>query len=654
VPAREEESITVFIHPNRRHGLTWLLGAIIGLSIPSFAVPVHAASVSGQASAISRVKFQPSIGLERAWDVTSTGVATIDLQRLAAQVSPSGSSAPRAAAMQSHQFAVSARVGARFVGRVDGRWIVAMKLENTSYVVDGQRDPRSSALEVPFVVRMTDQGAFESFEFPMHFPTEGQVAIRALVESLQIVVGGATDDGQWTVGEKSSSGTSTVRYEVTGSDVAGVRMRRTVTAAQRALMGATLPEQRGQFRTTVDASQGEVVWAADGSGLESMTVTEKTTSLSGGARLASSELTFTARRASAQVSGLPRTLEAARASLHDVKLARASFYKVPASLLEHVQGIDWPTARAYYFDKVKSARSETVLLMKMWLRLNPQHADDFVNALDEASRGERTDALEDVVGYGFAALGAAGHTEAQKAIVKALGNDAFTELTRQKALDGLVSVEMPELFVPAAVWQYRESFRGREQEKFEQLSIATNIYGQMGNATLGVKENTDAVLRTLGQLLQSRDTYEQRRALVALGNVADVERTLPMVERFFTHDQEMLRARAYDVFMRTTNPAHFGEFRRRFEREQTTFVRREVFVVAMSMADSPERTAWALEQARTSSDTVIQQRAAAMIGHAIEARAENADALREMLGFVRDREVRRLIYSFIPPTRVKK
>jgi hypothetical protein len=74
----------------------------------------------------------------------------------------------------------------------------------------------------------------------------------------------------------------------------------------------------------------------------------------------------------------------------------------------------------------------------------------------------------------------------------------------------------------------------------------------------------------------------------------------------------------------------------------------------MSMADSPERTAWALEQARTSSDTVIQQRAAAMIGHAIEARAENADALREMLGFVRDREVRRLIYSFIPPTRVKK
>jgi hypothetical protein len=488
----------------------------------------------------------------------------------------------------------------------------------------------------------------------MHFPTEGQVAIRALVESLQVVVGADTDDGQWTVGEKSANGSSTVRYQVTGSDVAGVRMNRTVTAAQRSLMGATLPDQRGQFRTTVDASQGEVVWAADGSGLVSMNVSEKTTSHSAGARVASSELTLTARRSSALVAGVPRTLEAAQASLHDVKLARASFYTVPASLLEHVQGIDWPTARAYYFDKVKTSRSETVLLMKMWLRLNPQHADDFVNALDEAARGTPSEALEDVVGYGFAALGAAGHTEAQKAIVKALDNDAFTELTRQKALDGLVSVEMPETFVPAAVWQYRENLRPRVKETFEQLSIATNIYGQMGNATLGVKDNTDVVLRTLGQLLQSRDPYEQRRALVALGNVADLERTLPMVERFFGNEQEMLRARAFDVFMRSTNPAHFAEFRRRFEREQTTFVRREVFVVAMSMADSPERTAWAVEQARTSNDPVIQQRAAAMIGHAMETRAENADALREMLGFVRDREVRRLIYSFVPPTRVKK
>jgi hypothetical protein len=43
-----------------------------------------------------------------------------------------------------------------------------------------------------------------------------------------------------------------------------------------------------------------------------------------------------------------------------------------------------------------------------------------------------------------------------------------------------------------------------------------------------------------------------------------------------------------------------------------------------------------------------------MIGHALEERAANADALREMLTFVKDREVRRLIYSFIPPTKVKK
>jgi hypothetical protein len=646
----------VLIHRNHRHELAWVLGAFVGLGSAAVAVvPAHAASpAASRPLSVPKARFQPVVGQERAWDVTSTGVATVDLRRLAAQLSPAGSGAPTTEETRSHRFTVSARVGARVLGRVAGQWVLSMKLENTSYVVDGQRDPRSSALEVPFVVRVSERGDFTSFEFPLHFPTEGQVAIRALVEPLQIVFADVDADGEWTVGEKTSSGSSTVRYEVVGADASGIRLSRTVKAARRAFIGATAPDQRGQFRTAVDASEGVVVWAADGSGLESLSLTEKTTSISGGARIASSDLTLTARRAPAVVAGVPRTIDAAQAALRDVQQARAHFYEVPAALVEHVQGIDWAKARTFYFEKIGSARSDTVLLMKMWLRLNPQYCDEFVDALNEASLGERTDALEDVVGFGFAALGGAGHTEAQRAIVKALGNDAYTSLTRQKALDGLLSVELPETFVPAAVWQFREETRLGDKTALELLSIATNVYGQMGNATLGVKENTASVVRTLGQLLQSGDVYEQRRGLVALGNVAAVEQTLPMVERFFTHSNEMLRTRAYDVFMRSTTPAHFAEFTQRYARESSTFVRREVFPVAMSMADSPERTAWALDQARSTDDAVIQQRAAAMIGHAIEQRADNAESLREMLAFVKDREVRRLIYSFIPPTRGQK
>ena len=645
----------MFKHRNHRHELAWVLGAAVGLGTTTIAVvPAHAAQPAAiRAAAQTKPTFRPVVGQERAWDITSTGVASIDLQRLASQLSPSGGGG-KGAGMQSHRFDVNARVGARVVGREDGHWVVAMKLENTNYQVDGMRDARSAALEVAFVVRMSDRGDFTSFDFPLHFPQEGQVAIRALVEPLQIVFGDDADTGEWTVGEKTSGGSSTVRYKVVASDARGVRMTRTVTAARRAMLGATTAEERGQFRTTVDASSGDILWAADGSGPESMSIVEKTTSVSGGARVATSDLTLSVKRATTMVAGVPKSLDATRAALRDMKLARASFYTVPASLREHVENIDWPTARSYYFDKIGTAKSETVLLMKMWLRLNPTHAADFVEALNEASLGERTPALEDVVGYGFAALGAAGNTEAQRAIVGALGNDAYTSLTREKALDGLMSVEMPETFVPAAVWQFREETRKRDETALEQLSIATNIYGQVGNATLGVKENTDAVVRTLTRLLESRDPYEQRRALVAFGNVAAADTTLPLVERFFTDRNEMLRMRAYDVFMRSSNRAHFDEFKRRFARERSVAVRREAFVVAMSMGDSADRTAWALDQARTSDDAVIQQRAAAMIGHALQERPANADALREMLTFVKDREVRRLIYSFIPPTKVKK
>ncbi|MFZ9889999.1 MAG: hypothetical protein ACO3JL_21085, partial [Myxococcota bacterium] len=68
---------------------------------------------------------------------------------------------------------------------------------------------------------------------------------------------------------------------------------------------------------------------------------------------------------------------------------------------------------------------------------------------------------------------------------------------------------------------------------------------------------------------------------------------------------------------------------------------------ALTMADSPARSAWAIEQAKHATDTIIRTRAVEALGRTAKENPANEAALRELLSTVKDREVRRAIYRFI-------
>lgn len=630
----------------------FFVASMVGLAPVSAFAASTSVSVSppSRTAPVASVSFRPAIGQERSYLLTSKGTASIDMQAIAATLSPGGKNTQTQ--KLSHTFDVSARLGMRVLGREGGSWLVAMRLDAPAFKVDGTLDARVSALTTPFLGRFSERGELTALEFPVQYPQEAAMAIRGLVEPLQVVFSPSSGE-TWTTDERGMSGTSTVDYALDGIDAnAGVaRIKRTVKKANRDLFGSG-PQDRARFRTEVEASSGSIAWALDGSGPVSMTISEKTRSLSQTRKpVAASDTVFSATRTNERVSGLPTSIAELRDALADVQYARASFYKVPAQFEEEIRGIDFVKAKTLYAQNIGTQTPDAVQMARFWLRLNPTRTLDFARFLDEASRAEQSDARDNLVGYGFAAMAAAGHTEAQKTLVQILGEEAtWSALSRRKALDALLSLEMPERFVPAAVWTFRQKLpQSGPNVSLEGLSIATNIYGQMGNVELGVKENTDEVIRNLSTILQSGDNFEKRRALVAFGNIGDPALVLPITERYLTHPDELVRQRAFDGFKGTHDEATFRKFAAAFARERTMDVKRDATELALMMADMPARNEWAASLVRSSDDQVIQMRGVLILGRGIKAYPENEQTLQALLDDVRDREVRRTIYTFVAP-----
>lgn len=633
----------------RRRGVGVVIATVMGLSSIALASPASTTTTGATAPAARRIAYQPTIGQQRTYMLQSRGQASVNMEALAAQMSPKGGD--KAGKLESHLFEVSARVGTTVLAQENGEWLVAMSIENPRYVVDGTAQTDASRYQTAVLAHVSTRGEIKSIDFPAGFPDDAAVAIRALIEPMQVIF---TDGAgaEWTVGEDGVNGAATVQYRLnTVNETAGVaHLSRTVKSARRALPGTTEARDRGRFQTVIKSSSGSIDWALDGSGPRAMSITESSESTSRGRVIATSETTFTARAENGASRATPTTLRDMRAALADTKFARESFYRVPGQFLNELEPVDFNTAKNTFVQRVNAAPSDMALLMKFYLRLHPEQAMDFAMELDKLAQGEETEALANVVGYGFAAMAAAGHKEAQQVLVNVISHDSWSGLSQRKALDAMLSLEMPERFVPSAVWAVREKLV-KKGALLETISIATNIYGALGSVSLGERANTEEVVSNLARLLNSSDRWEQRRGLVALGNIGDPDLVLPHTERFFAARDEFLRLRAFDSFKNAEGERHFKRFAAHYAKETSLLVKRDASEVALSMGDSPARNAWAIDEARASDDLAIRSRAVTVLGRGLEDHPENADALRGLLDEVHDRETRRIIYSFVAPAR---
>ena len=242
--------------------------------------------------------------------------------------------------------------------------------------------------------------------------------------------------------------------------------------------------------------------------------------------------------------------------------------------------------------------------------------------------------------------------EAQRAIVASLDGARVKPRTQEKALTAMMELKFPEPFAVQAVWQLRSSMPAVSPEAEVLQSMATNVFGALGDAAKGNPEVTREVVRTLGaHLAGSRDLRQQQQALDALSNVGDLARVLPVVEPYFQASDEGIRAKAFETFRRMGGDEAFSAFASRFAAERSPLVRAEAVRTALFMPQSPARSAWARELVRSGGvrDPDTLSRLVTILGREVKEQPENESLLRELLKTERDRMVRKTIYGFVAP-----
>ena len=211
---------------------------------------------------------------------------------------------------------------------------------------------------------------------------------------------------------------------------------------------------------------------------------------------------------------------------------------------------------------------------------------------------------------------------------------------------------MPERFVPNAIWGFRQAI-ARDGTQNITLSKMTNAYGAAGNLQRGVEDNTQEVANTLGARLKStEDIDEQRLMLVAFGNVGDLSRSLPHTERFFRSEHAILRARAFDSFLRAEGDDAVFKFAEKYRTERDMEVRRSAIQILLEMSPSAARSDLGRELLGQEQDHTITSRLITLVGHDVidNSDKESEKTLRELLGRTKDRILRKEVYNYIKPT----
>ena len=638
---------------DRMHGRSQFAGrtALLIVVLSWLALLALPTAWAGKGVALS---YDPTVGESMVYRVTSRGEVSIDYAEWARSFSPSGQ-VPNGAnvGMNSHSISVEAELHVRPVAKENGLVTVAGRLQRVLYQVDKQQDYFAKLFEAPFVMTYRENGKLEGMSFAIGLPDEIAGVIRALVEPMQMVFPKDAHDA-WQGKLKDSQSDSTVMFRVTRSaDGDGtLRLSRRLVSQERfdqGLLSLQLRSTSG-LSTKVLSSEGEVIWSPRDGSLVSMTANDTTQNLSGAKVVGGQHLTYTASRVNRESVALPKNLKEADLSLRNAETLRLAQYWVPAQIKQKVQAMSLGLLVANMEKNALVEGLKPGAAIKFYLRQNPSRVRDLTDYYRKLPSGKENAQL---VAKAFAAIGAAGHDEAQQGLVNVLSDGSASRMVRDAALRGLMSITLPTRSVLPVVWAYRETLPTRGSGWKLEKSIATNVYGSLGGIESLNTDMTTEVVKVLGtRLLESRNRSEQLMCLTALGNVGDLSRVLPLTEPYFRNSDPDLRRRAFHTFLKALGDDAFTTFAVHYSAETDISVLRTASEIASSMPSSDARNRWATAMVRQTEDAIIRDRLVRILGDTMHEYPGNAETLRDLLRKVEQRETRKTIYRYVSPLAV--
>jgi len=284
-----------------------------------------------------------------------------------------------------------------------------------------------------------------------------------------------------------------------------------------------------------------------------------------------------------------------------------------------------------------------------YLRQHPQACFDLVGIMDKDPKRERLDQSTQLILWRL--ITQAGHKEAQQAVIEAVTDPKFSDLTHIRALAYVHDFEHPESFVSDALWQFYKDLPASSQEQTQQELKNMTIYAL---GSLGSEDKLNETIkpqissRLVENLYNTDKPEEQTVTLAAIGNYGG-EEVIDAVEPYFSSENEDVRSSAFDSLRRMKDPVAAETLAKHFETESSPKVRVVALRTLKSMPPTSEGVTWANKTVMKTEAPEEQEILVGVIGENLKDHPDNEKTLRDLLKKNPDNRVKREIYKYIAP-----
>lgn len=512
------------------------------------------------------------------------------------------------------------------------------------------------AVTYPFVFDMNPKGYMSDIRYTKGIPEEAKSMVRTLLYSMQTAY--PKNNGKtWQTREIDSTGQYQANYVFAEKSDKKSGLFIEKSKEKYLKINATDNDMNPLLRAAsvrIEKSRAETLVPFKGAWILKTGLAESTVMESGKKELGKSTISFMAEREDKKPPApFASTFKEALATLGSQSWFKEKYTITDSVLDAQSKNLDMDQALKVFLDMRKaltsSDRRKAEAFMLNYLRLFPKAAYDLIRALDADPKKERFSHEDQLLLWQL--IAEAGHGDAQKAVLDAVTNSAFSDLTHMRAMAYVHSFEYPEDFMLDTLWGYyktldRKSTNSSVKELGTMTLYAIGGLGSEDKLNDGLKPEIGKSL--VENLNKSKDTAEQITLLESIGNYGGSD-VLAQIGPYFSSKSEEVRIASFNAIRRMNDPAAFDTFVTYYDKESSQKVKSTALKILVTMPASEAVVSWAGKEVLSVKETDDQNALAKVLGQNLETYPQSEKSLRALLSRKPANLVKKTVYKYITP-----